>query len=485
MNNFLKQLPLFSELSEEDLASICSVLTQLHLPAGNFLFHEGDLGNQAYLIQEGEIEIFKNSDGRSVLLAVRKAGELVGEMSLLEASPRNASGRARTDSQLFVIDHTVLDELISTRPSAARTMLHTFSSRLRSMDLTIQQSVKMAQLGMLTAGITHELNNPTAAVGRGAARLQGVIEEMQSALAELALYGFEELQPRLEELGGLAQQSANCAGGLDPITRSDRISEWETWLEERGVAEPWEWAPTLVDLDPTQELARKLEEVAERMQVGRHKPFGSGLQSLLRWLSASFTVHCLLAEIQRGASRMSEIVGSLKSYAYLDQGEVQIIDVHEGLDNTLIMLHSMLKQGVSLNKQYTELPRIQAYGSELNQVWTNLLVNALEAMNNQGSIIIRTRYDHPWVIVEIEDTGPGIPLEVQSKIFSPFFTTKPVGKGTGLGLHTSYNIIQKHGGDIRFTSGPGKTLFTVTLPVNQSLARSALIPPPNLQREEG
>jgi signal transduction histidine kinase len=204
----------------------------------------------------------------------------------------------------------------------------------------------------------------------------------------------------------------------------------------------------------------------------------------LHWLGAASTVHSLVAEIQRGAGRISEIVGSLKSYSYLDQGEVQIIDVDQGLEDTLIMLRSLIKEGVSVHKKYARLPKIQAYGSELNQVWTNLLVNAMEAMDYHGEISITTSYSHPWVVVKIEDNGPGIPAELQTKIFSPFFTTKPVGKGIGLGLHTSYNIIQKHGGDIRLTSSPGKTIFTITLPVTQSSAQNSLIPPPDFKNEE-
>jgi signal transduction histidine kinase len=450
------------------------------------LFNEGEMGSEAYVIQEGEIEIFKKSDGRNVLLAVRKRGEIIGEMSMLEAAPRNASGLARVDSKLLVVDHATLDRLIGTRPSAARTMLHTFSSRLRSMDLMIQQSVKMAQLGMLTAGIAHELNNPAAAARRGADQLQAALDELQSALVELSRFRVSEAQQsQLDELGRLARQNALRVHALDPMTRSDRIEECELWLESCGIEDGWQWAPILVDLDASEAFRNTLEELAQGLQTSPDAPAPAGaLHTLLRWLSSAATVHSLVAEIQRGSTRISEIVRSLKSYSYLDQGEVQIIDVAEGLDNTLIMLRGQIKEGVSVYKEYASLPKIPAYGSELNQVWTNLLVNAMEAMNHRGEIFIRTRFNHPWVVVEIEDNGPGIPKEAQTKIFSPFFTTKPVGKGTGLGLHTSYNIIKKHGGDMRFSSGPGKTTFTITLPVNQSPAKSSLIPPPDLTRED-
>jgi len=184
-------------------------------------------------------------------------------------------------------------------------------------------------------------------------------------------------------------------------------------------------------------------------------------------MGSTFTVYSLLAEINQGAVRISEIVKSLKSYVYLDQAPIQSIDVHEGLDNTLVMLRHKLKAGIGVRREYAhDLPLIMAYGSELNQVWTNIIDNAVDAMNGKGEILLRTQQDGDWVIVEIEDDGPGIPKEILDKIFSPFFTTKPVGKGTGLGLNISYKIIEKHGGEIKVHSQPGKTRFQICLPVN-------------------
>jgi predicted CoA-binding protein len=191
------------------------------------------------------------------------------------------------------------------------------------------------------------------------------------------------------------------------------------------------------------------------------------LREVVAWLGASFTVYSLLAEISEGSGRIAEIVKSLKSYVYLDQAPIQSVDIHEGIDNTLIMLRHKLKKGVVVKREYEEgIPIIQAYGSELNQVWTNIIDNAIDAMDGQGELLIRTRRDSDWVIIEISDTGPGIPENIQEKIFSPFFTTKPVGKGTGLGLNISYNIVQKHAGEIKVFSRPGKTRFQICLPVN-------------------
>jgi signal transduction histidine kinase len=264
-------------------------------------------------------------------------------------------------------------------------------------------------------------------------------------------------QAALLELDRQAGLRAAQPVGLDSLQRSDQESALEDWLDENSVDNGWELAPQLADLGYS---ASELDHLASEFP-------GNALGVVLGWLGVTFTIYNLLEEIAQGTTRISEIVKALKSYAYLDQAPVQSIDVHEGLDNTLVMLRSKLKAGVSVHRQYaTDLPRIQAYGSELNQVWTNIIDNAVDAMDGKGEITIRTRQEKGHVVVEIEDNGPGIPENVQSKIFDPFFTTKPVGKGTGLGLNISYNIIKKHQGEIKVISHPGMTRFVVTLPLN-------------------
>lgn len=458
MIDFLKKIPLFSSLPEDDLERLCQMVTEVRLPAGKELFTEGSPGDKAYVIQEGEIEILKASGGRNVLVAVRKPGEVIGEMSLLEAAPRFATGRARTDSVLLAISHEQLDHLIDTSPSAARAMLFTVTSRLRSTELLLRESEKMAQLGTLTAGIAHELNNPAAAAKRGANQLMAAIDQLQSSQFLLAKLGIVESEVKnLQILDTQAREKAGHPSDLESLNRSDKEDEIETWLDEIGVDSGWELAPILVNLGlEIHQLNALLDEL------------GNGkFPAALTWLCNLFTVYSLLAEIDMGAGRIAEIVKSLKAYVYLDQAPVQPVDLHEGLDNTLIMLRHKLKGVVTVKREYEpNLPRIQAYGSELNQVWTNIIDNAIDAMNGQGEVLIRTHLDEEWVIVEIEDTGPGIPEEIQSKIFSPFYTTKPVGKGTGLGLNITYNIVQKHGGEIKVLSSPGRTVFSVCLPVN-------------------
>jgi signal transduction histidine kinase/predicted CoA-binding protein len=471
--DFLRKVPLFANLPEEDFERLCDMATEVSLPAGEMLFSEGSQGDMAYIIKKGQVEILKSSAGRTVLLALRQAGDVIGEMALLESTPRTASVRARTDSELIAIGQEQLEELVNTSPSAARSMLHTVTARWRVTEMAVGQSEKLAQLGTMTAGIAHEINNPTAAIQRGATQLHQSIAELQRAqlaFSRLQLSG--DLVDRLLALDERARERASKPEDLDTLARSDRAADCEDWLDERGIPEGWELAPILVDLgyDPPQ-----LDQLAEDFSDEQ-------LPAVIDWLGATYDVYSLLQEITYGSGRIAEIVKALKSYVYLDQAPIQAVDVHESLDNTLVMLRGQLKSGISVRREYDEdLPKIEAYGSELNQVWTNILSNAIDALEgvDGGQIVIRTRLDGKWVVIEFEDNGPGIPADIQDKLFSPFFTTKPVGKGTGLGLSISYNIVQKHGGTIKLFSRPGRTRFRVKLPVDFEEAQAEQIPMEN------
>ena len=434
---------------------LCEEVEEVTLSSGEELFAEGSPGDRAYVVTEGELEVVKASTGREVLLNVLGPGEVVGEMALLEHKPRMASVRARTDSALLAISQEQLDHLVNTSLSAARAMFYTVLARWRTTEAMLRQGEKMAQLGTLTAGVAHELNNPAAAVKRGADQLRDTIVQFEQAERKLGESRLTEAQR--STLRGLAQDARKQPAQMDALARSDRELELEEWLQEQGVDEAWDLAPTLVEIgyDPA-----ALVKLAEEFEAGQ-------LGVVAGWLSSTHTLYNLLKEIGEGAGRISEIVKALKSYSYLDQAPVQSVDVHEGLDNTLVILRGKLKDGISVRRDYQpDLPSIQAYGSELNQVWTNIIDNAADALEGKGEIILRTRQDEKWVIVEIEDNGPGIPPEVQSRVFDAFFTTKPPGQGTGMGLDISYNIVvQKHRGDIKLFSEPGKTVFQVSLPL--------------------
>jgi signal transduction histidine kinase/predicted CoA-binding protein len=475
MFEFLKSVPFFSGLPDDDLTHICGMIEEVHLDAGEDLFLEGSVGDRAYIIKEGQLEIIKRSGGRDVLLAVRQTGDMFGEFALLEDAPRMATVRARTPSLLYSIRQEQFDELLTTSASASNAVLHIVMARLRSSQAMLNQSEKMAQVGTMTAGIAHELNNPAAAVQRGAQQFGEVVGQLQEALLRLTERKLSADQvATMRTLETVTRERARTPSDLDALTRSDREDEIETWLDSHGVDDPWEYTSTLVNLEYGVD---DLDDLAAQMD-------GDLFSEILRWLCNSYDLYSLMDEIHQGAGRISEIVKSLKSYVYLDQAPVGSVDIHEGLDNTLVLLRNKLKGGVEVRKEYAdELPKIEAYGSELNQVWTNLIDNAIDAMDGKGEIVLRTLRDGDWVIVEIEDNGPGIPDEIRSKIFDPFFTTKPPGKGTGLGLNISYNIVVfRHKGKIEVFSREGKTRFRVSLPIRLDSGNESPAPNKGIER---
>lgn len=463
MYEFLKKIPLFAAMPDPDFERLCEIAEEVRLPAGAQLFAEGSPGMRAYVIMEGEVAIVKKSGNREVLLAVRPAGEVIGEMALLEQAPRMASVRAHTDATLLAIHHDELDKLLNSSPSAARAMLATMVKRLRNTEAMLRESDKMAQLGTLSAGVAHELNNPAAAVQRGAGQLQEAISRLgqaREALMTLTLTAQEG-----EELASLEKelrQAAKPRSNLSALERSDLEYDLELWLEKKKVDEPWELAPTLVEMGLESETLESHERAHE---LGPDEP----IVSLLRLMAAEHNVQALLKEVGHGAARIAEIVKALKSYSYLDQAPLQEVNVSEGIENTLIILRDKLKN-IEIERQIDEeLPTIQAYGSELNQVFTNILDNAADALEGQtnGRIVIRARQEGKFIVIEIEDNGPGISQEHLRRVFDAFYTTKPPGKGTGLGLNISYNIIvHRHRGDLAVHSEPGKTCFTIKLPLS-------------------
>jgi signal transduction histidine kinase/predicted CoA-binding protein len=456
---FLRKIPLFADLSVADLDRVCQVSEEISLPAGEILFREGDPGDKAYIIQNGQVEILKTKEDRLELIALVQTGNVIGEMSLLEAVPRNATVRARTDCSLISIGSNEFNEMINHNPASARTMLTTVASRLRSTEVVLRQSEKMAQIGILTAGIAHELNNPSAAARRGSEQLRESLSELQRLQFTLGQSRLSEEQIQIiGELGEFTRSQAGKSVVSNSLDRFDKQEIIEDWLNRNDVENSWELAPVLVDLELSEE---SLENLSANFSENQ-------LTNVITWIVKTFDAQNLLTEIMQGTSRIGEIVKALKSYVYFEQAPLQSIDVHEGINNSLVILRSKLKQGITISYDFAaDLPKIQAYGSELDQVWTNLIDNAIDAMNGKGVIILRSKLDGNFIVVEIEDHGPGIPLEAQKKLFSPFFTTKPVGKGTGLGLNISYNIVQKHNGDMKFFSRPGKTIFQVWLPIEK------------------
>jgi signal transduction histidine kinase len=327
----------------------------------------------------------------------------------------------------------------------------------KSAERKLVQSEKMAQIGTLAAGMAHELNNPAAAATSASQQLQAIWNKTEHWRNKLLALNLAEKDFELVTLlGERAKDAAVHPVKLSTLQFTNRESEIEDWLMDNGIDDSYEYASWIVSMG--------FEQVVLEEMIVQFKP--ELFFTTLIWSAHVFQINSLLGELKEASMRISDIVKAMKSYSYLDQAPIQQVNVHEGIDSTLIILRNKLKEGVTVNREYGNLPMITAYGSELNQVWTNLLDNAIDAVNGKGEIVIRSRTENDSVIVTISDSGKGIPPEIQSKIFDPFFTTKPPGKGTGLGLATVYGIVtEKHHGKIHMTSVPGKTEFTVELPV--------------------
>jgi signal transduction histidine kinase len=358
-------------------------------------------------------------------------------MAILQATPRTASVRAATDAVLIAVDGDAFRKLTEESTAAARAMLQTMFDRWRETDQALQESDKLAQLGSLSAGVAHELNNPAAAIVRAASTLRTLLT------SESAPPGWAHLVSRL-----------GSRVVMGSMARSDADDAMEDVLATEGIDEPWVIGAVLVDLG---------------VQPAEVKELLTGLDDAPGWLRSLARRHeaaSLAAEIAEAGGRISEIVGALRSYTYLDRGDRQDVDINRGLADTLIMLRGKLS-GITVVTEYAaDLPHVDGHGGALNQVWTNLIVNAADALGGAGTLTIVSAEDGPWVVVEIQDDGPGIPEDIIDRVFEPFFTTKPIGHGTGIGLDISRHIVQEqHGGALTMTSEPGRTVFSVRLPV--------------------
>lgn len=455
----LRRSPLFAELSEEDLDGVTRSAEPVELAAGDVLASQGDAGDALFVIGSGELQIVKRSGTTDVPIAVVGPGEIVGEMSIFEAQPRNASVRAISQARVIRIGRDEILAILRTRPSATLSMLRTMMGRLRETESMLRGREKLAALGTLSAGLAHELNNPAAAVQRSATLLRDGLDRWAattSALGTVARDG--EHAATLAALAAEVARHSRSADPLDPLDASDRAWELETFLAERGVADAGELAPALVNGGWDRDHLERIETEFPGEALGR----------VVAWVAAGSVVNGLADEVATGARRISEIVKAVKEYTYMDQAPVQRVDVRTGLENTLVILRAKLKAGITVVRDYDQdLPEIEAFGSELNQVWTNILDNAIDAMDGKGEIRIRAFRQDTDVVVEICDNGPGMPPQVRERIFEPFYTTKPPGSGTGLGLHISYNVVARHQGRISVRSRPGETCFEISLPMER------------------
>jgi signal transduction histidine kinase len=428
----------------------------VEIPVGTVMGKEGDPSVYFYLMLTGEVQIWRSYEKQDVLMAVGKPGTFMGEIAILLDTPWMATARVTKAARIFRLDRDGFWKMLATCPTVAKQIFRLAAERVRNLEGYAQQREKLVSLGTMAAGLAHELNNPASAALRAASDLQKATDRVQSFLCrlvhELETEHWEHLLASSEEAMGQLSKAPR----LDSVTRSDHEDVLGQWLEVRRIPESWSIAPTLVEagLD-----AAWLEALVAKLPSSSH---GTAIQ----WLEARLNLKMLLQQVTNGTARVAELVKAVKSYTHMDKSPMQETDVHEGLESTLTMLGHKLKNCTVRRAFDRSVPRIMAYGGELNQVWTNLIDNAIDAVGGKGSICIGTFVDGDYVVVEIVDNGVGIPKDVQSHIFEPFFTTKGVGSGTGLGLVISSRIVaDRHGGEIEFESKAGETRFKVRLPV--------------------
>ena len=451
----LRKSPLFQGLTDGELQQLMDMAEPVSLRAGDVLIKQGDLGDAAYVVINGEFEIQKQTGESLIKIDIRNPGDVVGEMALLARTPRSATVISKTDSEVLRIPQEAFEKLLSSSSKAALAVLHWVMERLTQNESLLHQQEKMAALGTMSAGLAHELNNPAAAAQRSASELNKSLLKWQSLTHQMESTAFSGNQSEwLNDFMKETTRRFESPLKIEALEKIELTDQLEAWLEANGVESAWELAPVMVNFGWNSEALEKLK--------------GTAFFNLtIQWLGTGCLTMGLLSEIQLTTERLSQIVRAMKSYTYLDQAPLLEVDIHEGLENTLVIMQHKLKQGVSVKREYSPtLPRIEAYASELNQVWTNIMDNAIDAMNGKGEISLRTYSEDNRVIVEITDDGAGIPENIQVRIFEPFFTTKPPGSGTGLGLHISHDIIaNRHHGQLLVESKPGETKFKVILPV--------------------
>jgi signal transduction histidine kinase len=461
----LRELFLFESLSAEQLSWLASHGWIAELPAGATVCSEGDPAEVFVVLLSGEIVLSRRVGQDDVeTVRTRQVGAYAGATrSYLDGDADQqlyaATMRVTDAARLFVLPAADFGTALRTWFPMAVHLLEGLFLWMQNTQQLVGQRQQLLALGSLTAGLTHELNNPAAAAVRATEALRSRVAGMRHKLAMLAR---DELDPKLLELLVDVQEEAVEAVARAPkltaIQESEREDEVADWMDANGVSGGWELAPIFAAAGIDGEFLGKLTAAAPPALVG----------GAVRWLAYTLETELLLGEITDSVTRISALVGAAKQYSHMDRGPHERVDLHDGIDSTLVMLAAKLR-GLRVVKEFDRsLPPVPVYPGELNQVWTNLIDNAVQAMGGHGTLTVRTSRDGDCVRVQICDDGPGIPPEIQERIFEPFFTTKPVGQGTGLGLDISYRIVvARHGGSLTAESRPGDTRFTVTLPTTE------------------
>jgi len=491
--SFIHQIRLFSGLTDQELKSI-EKGKEVWFETGDKIIAEGE-HDTFYVLLDGKVEVILRDASKEAVLATFNSGDHFGELPIILGwSDHKCAAFAAKKSHLLRWSQDEFWQMIYSSPVLTRQILHSMAQLLKTLETTLQNNQKLIALGSLAAGLAHELNNPAAAANRAVTQLSDSIQEWRSLIQKLneqqnittthwsylSKLRNDTLKSKSNPPNPYSTPSKNSTSNTynidDPLAQSEKEDQILDWIESHGINDGWKFASDLVNIgvgiDELNDIANNIfsgppsDTNTDRKAKGQHLL----LEDILRWLNATTRIDHLLYEIKSSTARISELISAVKSYSYMDQAPLQYVNIHNGIESTLIMLqHKLRKADVTIIREYdSNLPHVNAIGNELNQVWTNLIDNAIDGIGSHGNILIRTKNEgNTHILVEIVDSGSqGIPKDVQPRIFEPFVTTKELGKGTGLGLSISHRIIvDTHKGDIRFDSKPGETNFQVRLPI--------------------
>src|ERR1700719_908257 len=450
----LLNIPAFADLPGDQIAWFISQSEELHCKAGDIYIREGDPADTMFVILEGQLQARGEIGGETVIFSI-KPGDVTGVLPFSRMKQFPISARAVTDGRVLRFPASLFPNLVQKMPELTQRLVGLMSDRIRETTRMEQQRDRLASLGKLSAGLAHELNNPASAAKRATSQLRYVLKKIRDASHELGSRDLTLAQKAEIEKLDLAFVQSNEVPP-DPLAVSDLEEQIDSLLRSHGQNDLWQMAA---------DLARKNVKPEALESLFATLDADTARAALVR-IAASVEVATLLNEIESGTSRISDLVRAIKEYTYMDQTPLQNVDIVKSLETTLTILNHKLKHGVAVKRDYQKIPLlVNSFGSELNQVWTNIIDNAIDAMHGSGELRVRTYRDSDCVVVEIADNGPGISPEVQPHIFEPFFTTKGVGEGTGLGLDTVQRIVKKHRGNIQVSSKPGDTRFQVWLPL--------------------
>ena len=455
----LLRVPAFADLPDDQIAWFLSQSQELHVKSGDTYTRQGDPADAMFVALDGQLEVRGELGGETVVISI-KPGMVTGVLPFSRMKQFTVSGRAITDSRLLRFPAAMFPELVQRMPELTQRLVAVMSDRIREATRLEQQRDRLAGLGKLSAGLAHELNNPASAAKRAASQFRDILKKIKDASHDL---GRRDLTPTQKSEIEKLEASLTQLDGPPPdaLTVSDLEDRIDALLRSHGQNDLWQLSAG---------LARRNVQPAVLEPLFDSLDSDAARAALVR-IASSVEVADLLNAIESSTSRISDLVKAIKDYTYMDQAPVQNVDIAKSLETTLTILNHKLKRGVIVRRDYHADPLlVNSFGSELNQVWTNIIDNAIDAMGGNGELRVRTYRDDGCAVVEIGDNGPGMSPEIKSHIFEPFFTTKGVGEGTGLGLDTVQRIVKKHRGNIQVTSKPGDTRFQVWLPLAEASA---------------